>query len=124
VQSTGSVSVVGTSGATFYITGVQLEAGTVATPFERRDYGRELMMCQRYYQRSDSTGTVNMHAGLYSGATYLGQTYFKTSFRAAPTVTGISGNNYSIGLADTNSFYIVGIGGSTYVTQWNASAEL
>jgi len=44
---TGATSVVGTNGATFYITGVQLEAGSVATPFERRDYGRELIMCQR-----------------------------------------------------------------------------
>ena len=49
ISATGSVSVVGTSGATFYITGVQLEAGSVATPFERVDYGRELLMCQRYY---------------------------------------------------------------------------
>ncbi len=48
---TGQVSLVGTNGATFYITGVQLEAGSVATPFERRDYGRELMMAQRYFQK-------------------------------------------------------------------------
>jgi len=45
---TGQTSLVGTNGATFYITGVQLEAGSVASPFERRDYGRELQMCQRY----------------------------------------------------------------------------
>jgi hypothetical protein len=49
--ATGATSVVGTSGATFYITGVQLEPGTVATPFERRSYGQELALCQRYYQK-------------------------------------------------------------------------
>jgi hypothetical protein len=48
LQPSGTVSVVGTSGATFYITGVQLEAGSVATPFERRPYGTELALCQRY----------------------------------------------------------------------------
>ncbi len=50
LSATGSTSVVGTNGATFYITGVQLEPGTVATPFERRSYGQELALCQRYYQ--------------------------------------------------------------------------
>jgi hypothetical protein len=56
-SATGATSVVGTSGATFYITGVQLEAGSVASPFERRDYGRELMMCQRYYLRYSATSS-------------------------------------------------------------------
>jgi hypothetical protein len=49
--ATGQVNVVGTSGATFYITGVQLEAGTAASPFEQRLYGTELALCQRYYWR-------------------------------------------------------------------------
>jgi hypothetical protein len=55
---TGGTKLAATAGATFYITGVQLEAGSVATPFERRDYGRELIMCQRYYEKSYSLDTV------------------------------------------------------------------
>jgi hypothetical protein len=47
--ATGAVSLLQTNGATFYITGVQLEEGTVPTPFEHRPYGVELALCQRYY---------------------------------------------------------------------------
>jgi hypothetical protein len=47
--ATGATSVVGTNGATFYITGVQLEVGTQATSFEYRQYGTELSLCQRYF---------------------------------------------------------------------------
>lgn len=50
-SATGATSVVGTSGATFYITGVQLEKGSVATSFDQRAYSQELAMCQRYYYR-------------------------------------------------------------------------
>jgi len=48
LSATGATSVVATNGATFYITGVQLEAGTTASPFEYRQYGTELALCQRY----------------------------------------------------------------------------
>jgi hypothetical protein len=51
VQPTGSVSVVGTSGATFYITGVQLEKGSTATSFDYRPYTTEFLLCQRYYTK-------------------------------------------------------------------------
>jgi hypothetical protein len=48
-QPTGATSVVGTNGATFYITGVQLEKGSTATSFDYRPYGTELALCRRYY---------------------------------------------------------------------------
>lgn len=91
----GSVNLIATSGATFYITGVQLEAGTVASPFERRDYGRELMMCQRYYVRQsfDAGGVSSSSDGRY---------YFPLSFpvtmRATPTTAWVSGGNVSTGV--------------------------
>jgi hypothetical protein len=50
VTATGATSVVGTNGATFYITGVQLEVGSTATNFDVRSYGTELQLCQRYYE--------------------------------------------------------------------------
>jgi hypothetical protein len=55
-SATGAVSVVGTNGATFYITGVQLEKGSTATSFDYRPYGTELALCQRYYFKIQATG--------------------------------------------------------------------
>ena len=54
---TGATSVVGTNGATFYITGVQLEVGSTATSFDYRPYGTELQLCQRYYFQITPNGT-------------------------------------------------------------------
>jgi len=77
--STGSVSVVGTSGATFYITGVQLEVGSNATPFERRLYGQELVLCQRYYEKSYAIGTVPGSVTSYSLGTTSGLNGYSSS---------------------------------------------
>ena len=56
--TTGQTQLIATNGATFYLTGVQLELGSVATPFEHRSYGEELAKCQRYYQNSYRLGEI------------------------------------------------------------------
>ncbi len=75
----GATSVVGTNGATFYITGVQLEKGSTATSFDYRPYGTELALCQRYYQKADNSTAV------VTGASY-GSAQYPVSTRANPTV--------------------------------------
>ena len=62
IQPTGSTNVVATSGATWQITGLQLEAGTTATPFEHLQYGTQLALCQRYFEVVD-TGSANAAYG-------------------------------------------------------------
>jgi hypothetical protein len=95
-SATGAVSVVGTSGATFYVTGVQLEAGSAASPFENRSYGVELQLCQRYFQTSylsgtavGATGTTNcFQVVAQATCPYLGVSFaWPVAFRAAPTIT-------------------------------------
>ena len=87
---TGATSVVGTNGATFYITGVQLEVGSVATPFERRQYGQELALCQRYYWRAtgaSGAGFQGIGSGVVGNSTtaYF-MTYTPVVMRSAPVL--------------------------------------
>jgi hypothetical protein len=60
---TGAVSVVGTNGATFYITGVQLEKGSTATSFDYRTYGTELQLAQRYYVQWGGSSAYSSYGG-------------------------------------------------------------
>jgi hypothetical protein len=98
ISATGATSVVGTNGATFYITGVQLEKGSTATSFDYRPYGTELALCQRYCQTSFSNAT-SVYQRYASGQIITGSTaevYFqlKATMRTTPslTTTGTSGN--------------------------------
>jgi len=95
-SATGQTSLVGTSGATFYLTGVQLEAGDTATPFEHRSFGAELALCQRYFEKSYDLGTVagaaNENGMAITWAASVSNYYsfsakFSVSKRATPTVT-------------------------------------
>jgi hypothetical protein len=95
---TGSVDLISTLGATFYVTGVQLEKGTQATSFDYRPYGTELMLCQRYYQKSYDIETVpgtatniSMISGGSQFASGAGGSWavyqFPVPMRSAPTVS-------------------------------------
>lgn len=98
-RTSGSVNWIANAGATFYLTGVQLEAGPFATPFERRSFGQEFALCQRYFQRIGST-----FFGATEGTTTFNlQVPYWFPMRASTTVTGVSGGIFSCRYAgDTN----------------------
>jgi len=93
--ATGAVSVVGTNGATFYITGVQLESGSTATEFERRPIGTELALCQRYFWKT--VQPVNLDGYNVGGPQAYQYVCNPTTMRATPTVS----SNFS-GLVQAN----------------------
>jgi hypothetical protein len=78
VSATGATNVAGTNGATFYITGVQLEVGSTATSFDYRPYGTELALCQRYFQQK--YGFVVTATSIYQAI------HFPVSMRVPPTI--------------------------------------
>jgi hypothetical protein len=87
---TGATSVVGTSGATFYITGVQLEVGSQATGFEYRQYGTELALCQRYALKYNTDAIVFAFIGIGYATTTTNANIslpLPVQMRTAPTVT-------------------------------------
>jgi hypothetical protein len=88
ISTTGATSVVGTNGATFYITGVQLEVGSSATGFEYRQYGQELALCQRYYWRGISGDNYTHFAvGFITGSTgFSVMTQLPVQMRSTPTL--------------------------------------
>ena len=121
-----------TNDATFELTGVQLEVGSQATPFEHRNFGDELAQCQRYYDTSYAYGTAPGTGSMQAGAIYsrfggseitnrmdLG-TRWTTTMRAAPTVVAYSP---SAGTADRVDDNGTGAGSGTDAVRTVSSYE-
>jgi len=124
-RSASSVTnILGTSGATFYITGVQLEVGDTATPFEHRPYDMELTRCQRYYE----IGNVLKRIAVGNGESDH-DVQMTVTKRANPTFTISSQGGVTNNVATNFSNNCVGVNGSgsaysNYFYNWVAEAEL
>ena len=79
----GATNIVGTNGATWYITGVQLEVGSQATSFDFRSIGQELALCQRYYE----TAVMGLMGSSFGGANWMTGWRFEVTKRTTPTMT-------------------------------------
>ena len=103
----GQVNAASSTSNNIYLTGVQLEVGEKATPFEHRSYGDELARCQRYfYKHAESeTGTSNSIgiASLYLANQPYGVVHLPATMRAQPTVV-------STNISSTFQFYSAGVG--------------
>ncbi len=106
----GTVSLAQTTGASFYLTGVQLEVGSVATPFERRLIGIEELFCQRYFIRNSRISGIWINAQMFR-CTYP----FPTAMRAAPSISIWDSNGYHEWWNQTGYFGISGLAGSASV---------
>ena len=111
-SATGATSVVGTNGATFYITGVQLEAGSTATSFDYRPYGTELDLCQRYFCVLGAGNGYNITLGVWFSTTQVNICpSFPVTMRTAPSVYSTTGTGY----------YGIDFSGiSSYIPSWTA----
>jgi hypothetical protein len=90
LSATGATSVVGTNGATFYITGVQLEVGSSATGFEYRQYQQELALCQRYFQQIKTTSADSWIIIGATTSTTAGQLTYNYVVTPRTPATGIT----------------------------------
>jgi hypothetical protein len=98
-SATGATNLMATSGATFYITGCQLEIGSTATSFDYRPYGTELQLCQRYFWVWNSTGVsyAKIGYGVTDTANRMeAMVYTPTVFRANPTITSTAASTFRV----------------------------
>ena len=123
---TGATSVVGTNGATFYITGVQLEKGSAASAFENRQYGTELALCQRYYWQAATGTSKELTVGWYYSTTQISLVMnMPVPMRTGPTLSQVTGTDYytifSNNTADGFNSLTIENAGTTMVSLLNST---
>jgi hypothetical protein len=122
VAKGGTVTVVGGTNTTVRFIGgtfirPQFEAGTVATPFERRPYGTELALCQRYFAKPSMSVILNV------GSHQRAHVFHKVDMRSSPTVTLSGATNTTVEGSFIEGFRLFISSGQESVT-WTASIEL
>lgn len=95
LSATGANNITNTLNATFYVTGVKLEVGSIATPFVPDDYQVSFAKCQRYYQVRNAFQS-NIPGNFYSSTQFGGVWSLPVVMRAAPTITVASGAYYTV----------------------------
>jgi hypothetical protein len=80
-----TANLVGTTSATFQMTDVQMEVGSVATEFEYRSYGEELALCQRYYQDQDQQSIMSSYVS--AGSYHYASHDLPMQMRTGPSIT-------------------------------------
>ena len=108
LSATGGVPLVSTLNATLYLTGVQLEAGSTATPFEYRQYGTELALCQRYCPAWTFSGSYTSVAGGFSPGTTGVYTILPYPVTPRVFATGITATGTYVGI--TAGYGVGGVG--------------
>ena len=94
-RAAGISSFLDSTDRTFFITGVQVEVGSVATPFEHRSFGEELQLCRRYYLHvGDSSNTSFGVGALYTASVVYGSIFLPVKMRTSPTLDATSGTSY------------------------------
>jgi len=128
-SATGATNVVSTNGATWYLTGVQLEVGTQATSFEYRQYQQELALAQRYYTKlgaspQGSSGYQAYGAGSCNTSTNQNTALtFPQVMRASPTVAFTANIGISVAGGYTNCTLAAAYAGtSSTLLQTSSSA--
>jgi hypothetical protein len=123
-----AIQLVENSSATWQITGVQLEVGSVATPFEHRSFGEELALCQRYYhilKRGVGDSSTPIMSGLDVGSQARGICPFPVSMRANPTVGYSALSDFAVYSSATNQAptAIAGVGTNETRTMMRLTAN-